>query len=178
MLLFARRALKIICKRLTTCTGPADLSGRVTGHKRVIGHIFCHDCSCADKSIAADSMAADDGAVGPQGSTFPDKGWANLIHLADFRPGIVDVCENHGRPAENAVFQCNTFIDTDVVLYLALVADYGIGTNNNVLADITFFADFRSGQNMREVPDFCVLADFHIVINDGSRMDKGILGEG
>jgi hypothetical protein len=51
-----------------------------------------------------------DGAVGPHGGAFLHEGWANLIHLANFRPGIVDIGKNHGRPSEDAIFQGAFFI--------------------------------------------------------------------
>ena len=79
-------------------------------------------------------MPADDGAVGPQGGAFLDEAWADLVHLGDFRPWVDDVGEDHGGAAEDAVFQGNAFIDADIVLDLAFVADGDIRADNAILA--------------------------------------------
>ena len=79
-------------------------------------------------------MPADDGAVGPQGGAFLDEAWADLVHLRNFGPGVVNVREYHRRSAEDAVFQGNAFIDADIVLDLAFVADGDIRADNAILA--------------------------------------------
>jgi len=81
------------------------------------------------KGIAADGHAADDGAVGPQGSAFLDEGRAHLVHLGDFCPWIVDISKDHRWAAEDTVFEGDAFIETDIVLDFAFVADRGIVRN-------------------------------------------------
>ena len=108
----------------------------------MVGDIFCYDCSGADEGVLADSVAADDRAVGAERCSLFDEGGAHLIHFADFCTGIVDVGKDHGWAAEDAVFQCDAFIDGDVVLDFAFVADDGVGTDDDVLADVAVFADF------------------------------------
>lgn len=127
---------------------PADLPSRIANHERVVRNILCHHGTSADKRITANCMAAYDGAIGAKGRTFFNHCRANLIHLPNFRPWIIDVCENHGRATENAIFQRYTLIDAYIVLYLALVADRNIGTNYNVLADIAARTDFSSRKNV------------------------------
>jgi hypothetical protein len=126
----------------------------------------------ADEGVAADGMAADDGAVGPQGGAFLDEGGADLVHLPDFRPGVVDIGEYHRGAAEDAVFQGDAFIDADVVLDLALVADSGVGADDDVLADVAGFADPGAGEDVGEVPDFGAFTDGDVVVDDG-----GFVGE-
>jgi len=53
---------------------PADQFGRIAHHEGVVGDIFCDYCPGADKSVAPDGMAADDGAVGAEGGAFLDEG--------------------------------------------------------------------------------------------------------
>ncbi len=60
-------------------------------------------------------MAADDGAVGPQGSAFLDEGGADLVLLGDFRAGVLDVPKDAGGAAEDAILQDNAFIHADPV---------------------------------------------------------------
>ena len=138
----------------------------------MVGDIFCHHGAGADEGISADGVAADDGAVGPQGGAFLDEGGADLVHLGDFRPWIVDVGEDHGRAAEDAIFQGDAFIDADIVLNLALVADGDVGTDDDILADVAVLADLGAGEDMGEVPDLCAFADFHIVVDDGGGVDE------
>ena len=108
----------------------------------MVGDILCDHCPGADEGITPNGVAADDGAVGPQGGTFFDEGRTNLIHLPDFRPWIVDIGENHRGAAEDAVLQGGAFINADVVLNLAFIANDGIGADDDVLADIAVLADF------------------------------------
>jgi len=41
-------------------------------------------------------VTTDNGAVGPQGVGFLDGGRADLVHLGNFRPWVIDVGEDHG----------------------------------------------------------------------------------
>jgi len=95
----------------------------------MIGYVFRHDGAGADKRVLADGVAADDGAVGAECCALFDKSGADLVHFPDFCPRVVYVGKDHGRAAEDAVFQCNAFIDADVVLYLTFVADDCVRSN-------------------------------------------------
>ena len=136
----------------------------------MVGDIFRHDGAGADEGVTADGVATDDGAVGAERCTSFDKGGADLVHLADFRTGVVDVGEYHRRAAKNAVFQSDTFIDADVVLDLAFVADDYVGTNDDILADVAVVADFGTGEDVGEVPDFRPGTDLDFVIDGGGGM--------
>jgi hypothetical protein len=114
----------------------------------VIGNILSYHRPGADEGILAYGMATDDGTVGPQGGAFLDEGGADLIHLGDLRPWVVDVREDHRRAAEDAVFQGDSFINAHVVLDLASVAYGGVGADDDILSDIAVFADFGTGEDM------------------------------
>ena len=164
--------LKVISQFISANACPSDLSGRVARHQGVIRHIFCHDCPGADEGVTADSMAADDRGVGPDGGTFFDKGGPHLVHLGYFRPWVEDVGEDHRGAAEDAVFDGNAFIDADIVLDFALVPDGGVGADDDILADVAVLADFRAGENVGEVPDFGAFADLDVIIDDGGWVDE------
>ena len=149
--------------------------GRVAYHQGMVGDILCDYRTGADKGIAADGVAADDGAVGPQGGAFLDEGGADLVHLGDFRPWVEDIREDHRGAAEDAVFQGDAFIDADVVLDLAFVADGDVRADDDILANVAVFADFGSGKDMGEVPDFCALADFCTFIDYGGCVGEIVL---
>ncbi len=125
----------------------------------MVGDIFRHDGAGADEGVTADGVATDDGAVGAERCTSFDKGGADLVHLADFRPWIIDVGKDHGRTAEDAVFQSDAFIDGDVVLDFAFIADGRVGADDDVLADIAVFADFGAGEDVGKMPNSRSLTD-------------------
>jgi len=156
--------LKVFGQPLAAFAHPADLFCRVAYHQGMVRDVLCHDGAGADKGIAADGVATDDGAVGTQGGALPDKGGADLVHLADFGAGVVDIGENHGGAAEDAVFKGDAFIDADVVLDLAFGADGGVGADDDVLADVAGFADFGIGEDVGEVPDLRFFAYLYIII--------------
>ena len=151
----------------TAFAHPANLFRRIAHHKGMVVDIFCHHSSGADEGVTANCVAADDRAVGPQGGAFFDKGGTDLVHLGDFRPGVVDIGKNHRWAAENAVFQGDAFVNAHVVLDLALVTDGDIGTDDDVLTDVAVFTDLGAGKNVGKVPDFCAFADGDVVIDDG-----------
>ena len=125
----------------------------------MIGDVFCHDGAGADEGVLADGMAANYGAVGAECCASFDEGGTHLVHFADFRPGIVDVGEDHRGAAENAVFQGDAFIDADVVLDLAFVANGCVGTDDDVLADVAVVADFGAGKDVGKMPNSRSLTD-------------------
>ena len=157
----ANRACPACIQFFAAFAHPVDLLGWIAYHKRVVRDILCDYRPGADEGIAADGMAADNGAVGSQGSALLDEGRTNLVHLGDFRPGVVDVGENHRGAAEDAVFEGDAFIDADVILDFAFVADGHIGADDNVLADVAVFTDFGAGKDVGEVPDLCFFANFY-----------------
>jgi len=105
------------------------LSGGITDHQGVVGDVLRHHGAGADEGVLADGMAADDGTVGAKCCAFFDEGGADLVHLADFGPGVEDVGEDHRGAAKDAVFQGDAFIDGDVVLDFAFVADDCVRSN-------------------------------------------------
>ena len=132
----------------------------------MVGYIFRNYSASADEGVTADGMAADDGAVGAKRCALFDEGGAHLVHFADFSPRVVYVGEYHRRAAENAVFKCNTFINADVVLDFAFIADDGVGADNDVLANVAVFAYFGTGKDVGEMPDFRFFANGDVVVHN------------
>ena len=77
----------------------------------------------------------------------------------DLSARIDDVGENAGRTAEHAVLDCHTWIDADVVLKLAIVADRHVWPDHDVLANDAVLADLAPRKDMAEVPDLAAGAD-------------------
>jgi len=164
---FACRAFLFCIQFLAAGAHQADLFGGVADHQGMVGDIFGHDGAGADEGVLTDGIAADNGAIGTECRALLNKCWPYLIHFTDFRPWIIDVGKDHGGSAKNAVFQRYAFIDADIVLNFALVADFGVGTDNNVLADVAVVADFGAGKDVGEVPHLCAFADGNVVVDYG-----------
>ena len=137
----------------------------------MIGDILRDHGAGAYEGVFTQCVAADDGAVGTQGGALFDDGRTDLVHLGDFRPGVVDVCEDHRGAAEDAVFEGDTFVDADVVLDFALISDRYIRPDDDILADVAVFTDFGAGEDVREVPDFGAFADFDTLVNNSCWMN-------
>lgn len=168
------RAYQRSCQFLPAYTHPSDLPGRISRHQGMIGHIFSYNGASANEGVTADGVATDNRAVCTQRGAVLDEGGADLVHLGYLRAWIVDVRENHRWSAENAVFKGDAFIDRNVVLKLAFVADGHIGTDDAVLADIAVLADFRAGEDVGKVPYLCVFAEGDVVVNDGGGVDEDV----
>jgi len=132
----------------------------------VVGDVFCDNRAGTDEGVAADGVAADDGAVGTECCAFFDEGGTHLVHFADFRTRVEDVGKDHRGAAEDAVFQGDAFVNGDIVLNFTFVADDGVGADDDVLADVAVFSYFRSGKDVGEMPDLRFFANFNVVVDD------------
>jgi hypothetical protein len=114
----------------------------------MIRDIFCYHSAGSDKGIAANACATDDGAVSAKSGAFLDQSRLNLIHLADFSARIINVSKNHRRTAEDAVLQSHTFINRNIILYLAALADGYIWAYYHVLTDVAIFPYVGAGKDV------------------------------
>ena len=138
----------------------------------MVREILVHHSAGADKGVSADDGTADNGTVGAEGGAVFDQGRADLVHFSDFCSGVVDVGEDHGRAAEDAVFQGDAFEDRHVGLDFALFADGDIRADDHVLADVAVFSDGGVREDVGEVPDFGSWVDVDVVVDVGGFVDK------
>ena len=132
----------------------------------MVGDVFRDDRAGTDEGVAADGVAADDGAVSAKCCASFDKGGSHLVHFADFRPRVVDVCENHRWATEDTIFQSDAFVNADVVLDFALVANDCVRADDDVLADVAVLSDFGAGKDVGEVPYLSFFAYFNAFVYD------------
>ena len=118
-----RRANKILAKAFAVMAHPADAARGNPGHQGEIRHVLRHDRSGRDKSVTADGVAADDGRVRTDGGAALDQSGAELALARNRRARIDDIGEHATRATEDVILQRHAFIETDVVLNLAVVAD-------------------------------------------------------
>lgn len=149
---------------------PADLACRYANHQRIGWHVAVDDRAGADKGVFAHGVAADDGAIGPQGRAALDQGVAIFVFARDRAAGVVDIGEDHARPAKHVVFKRDIVVHRDVVLNLDVVADDDLVPDKDVLTKRTVAADDRLAADMNPMPDAGVLADLGAFIDDGRRM--------
>lgn len=157
-------------KALAVLAHPADLARRHADHQRVGRHVTVDDGTGADEGVFADGVATDDSAIGPQGGATLDQRVAIFVLARDATAGVVDVGEDHARPAEHVVFQRNVVVHRDVVLHFDVVADDDLVADKDVLAKGAVPADYRLAADMNPMPDAGVLADLRAFIDDGRRM--------
>ena len=98
--------------------------------------------------------------LAPRGRAVFHPGRADLVHLPDFGPWVVDVGKDHGRSAENTVFQGNAFVNGDIVLNFTPFADGDIRADDHVLPDIAVFAQGCVVQDMGKNARFWCLCRF------------------
>ncbi|SVB71666.1 uncharacterized protein METZ01_LOCUS224520, partial [marine metagenome] len=67
--------------------------------------------------------------------------------------------------AEYIIFQFHSFVDRDIVLYLAFVSDDNIIPNVYILSKNASLTNNRTGLDMRKMPDLCSLANRYVIIN-------------
>ena len=84
----------------------------------------------------------------------------------------VHVRKDHRRTTEDIVFEHDTLVDGNVVLYLHVVTDFSSRTDDDVLPDATSLSDTRSGQDVTKVPDEGSLTDLDTVVNVRRFMDR------
>ena len=96
---------------LAMAAHPADAAGRHAHHQRIGGHIPIDDGAGANEGVFTHGVAADDGAIGPQGRAALDQRRLQFGHAGDLAPWIKHVREHHRRPAEHMIFERDAFID-------------------------------------------------------------------
>ena len=116
-------------------------------------HVPGHDRAGPDERVGPDLLAADDGCVGADGRAAPHGRRPELVLALDFRARIVDVGEDAGGAAEDAVLQDHAFIQRHVVLYLAAVPHDDVRANHDVLPDDAVPPHPAVPHEVAEVPD-------------------------
>lgn len=102
-------------------------------------------------------MPANDGGIGPDTGSSPDRRGAEFIFARYIGARIIDVGEDTTWTAKHVVREFNAIVERDVVLNLAAVADLDARADHDVLTDRTVLANNGTRQYMAEMPDLCAL---------------------
>ena len=153
---------------------PADNPSGIPDDKSEVRHIFGYDGACADEGKPSDCNTAEDRRVGPEGGAFLDQGFFVELgaDLGIFAPGVGDVGENHGRTAENVIFEGHAFIYGNIVLNFNEIADDDVVPDVDILAENAVAADAGAALDVGKMPDFGAFADLDIVVGAGAFVNK------
>lgn len=148
-------------------THPADLFGGDADHQGVVGYVTVDDGTGTDEGVTSDGDAANDGAVRAQSRALLDQRGTVLVLARDGGSWVVDVGEDHARPAEDVVLEGDVVVHRDVVLHLDVVADLDAVADEYVLAERALLADTGAATDVHPVPDAGALAYGGAFIDDG-----------
>lgn len=81
------------------------------------------------------------------------------------------VGEDAGWSAEHPVIQYHTFIQRDVILDPAVVADNDIIAHVHILTERAILPDLGAALDMREVPNLGTFTDLYPIVDIGGLMD-------
>lgn len=148
---------------LPTRACPADLPSGIAHHQCVVGNISDDHDAGLYEGVSADGHAADDSAVGSQGGSGLHQGGPHLVHLTNGGPWVVDVRNDHGRPARHIVLQGDSLVHRHGVLNATASADGDIGPDDLVLADVVALPSDCSGKTTGKMPGVRLPAYMHHV---------------
>src|SRR5690606_2670123 len=101
---------------------PPGLSCRISHNQGIVRYLPGNNSACSDESVLANVVAADDGSIRADGSTFSNMSACVLRSPVNGTPWIDDICEHHRRPQKYIVIAGDTRVNRHVVLYLDVVA--------------------------------------------------------
>ena len=169
------RASKAIVKTTTTLAHPPYLPGRNPDHQSIIFYVPCHHGSSGDQRRAADRMAANNGAVGPERSSFAhERARVRAMHR-EMRPRSTYVREHARRATEYVILQFYAFVDGYVVLNTDAVSDPNVVRDIDILSQRTIAPNDGTFLNVAEMPDLRSSADGHAIVDITAFMYEEVL---
>lgn len=156
---------------MTMAAHPSFLAGGVAHHKGIIGNVLGDYTACGNETVSTKGYSADNGGVGTNGGSPPDKCLLVETVPVNLRSGIRDVGQNTGRAQENIIFNGRSRVDGDIVLHLDVIADDDTTVDINILAKNASLTNLRALHNVAEVPDLGSSADDGSVVNVGGFVD-------
>ena len=150
---------------------PAERTGRVAHHERVVGDVARHHAPRRHEAVAPERDAAHDGGIGADRRPAPEPGRLVEplpVHLA---AGVGHVCQHAARPEEHVVLDHGPSVDRDVVLDLDVVSDDDVVADIHVLPQRAAPPDAGARLNVAEVPDGRALPDVGGGVDVGALVD-------
>ena len=116
-------------------------------------------------------MTADDRRIGADRRAAFHQCRPELILALDFGARVVDIGEDAGRTAKDAILERHAFVERHVVLDLAAIADRDVRACHDILPERAIAADARVRQDMHEMPDARSRTDLARLVDKGGGMN-------
>lgn len=164
---------KCVVEPFAAFADPTDTTSGDSGHEGEIGDIVGDNCPSGYEGRTPNSVATNDGAVGPKGGTSANEclGIGPMNREMGSRCG--DIGEDTTGATEDIVFDFNAFVYRDVILDTHPVADMHVVADVDILAEGARGAYAGTTLNVAEVPHFGVLANNDIVVDIATFVDEG-----
>src|SRR5262249_48877873 len=159
---------KVIAESLAGMTDPADAARRNTGHQRKGSYIAGDDGARSDEAVHAEAAPTQDSGIRPDRAAALDHGLKKFILAINLGARVPNVGERAAWTAKHAVLQFDPFVDADIILDLAAVADVDIGPDHDILADDAIATNDAACNNMREMPYPSIPTNLTAFVDDGS----------
>ena len=159
-------ASPIEVEALAVAAHPANLACWVAHEESVVRYVPSDDAASADERPASDGAASDDGTVGAQCCTAK---YARRCEFGAVYGGarVANVRKYATGAEEYFVFEYDSVVKANVVLYSAAIADDDAGGDEHILTQDAAVADAGARHNVAEMPDLRVLTDTSRLIDDG-----------
>ena len=169
------RASEAVIQATTTLAHPPYLPGRNTSHQSIIFYVPCHHGSSGDQRRAANGIAANDGAIGTQGSPLAyERARVRAMHR-EMRPWGTSVRKYARRAAEDVILQLYAFVNGYVVLDTDAVSDPDVVRDIDILSQRTVTSDDGTLLNMAEMPNLRSRADGHAIVDITAFVNEVVL---
>ena len=117
-------------------------------------------------------MAAHDGRIRANRRTLANRRGFEFRLTAHIRTRIDHIGEHARWPAKDIITQHHAFIERNIVLDLAAMADGHFRSDHRVLPDRAILADHRPREDVTEMPDFGTATDHRTIIDIARYMDQ------
>lgn len=155
-------------------THPTTVHGRNAKHQGVIFDVVTYDGPCADEGVSTNGDTTNNGGIGADGGSPPNKSFPVFVLTNDFGAGIHDVGKDARRAAEDVVLKFNSLVERDIVLDFDVVSDADPGADEDILPKAAVGTDTDTSGNVAEMPDAGTCANGAGRVNNGTRVDKDV----
>src|SRR5262249_42761610 len=130
---------------------------------------FRDHSACTDHGVTTDRIATYDHSVSSDSRSAFYKSRHVFMFANDVTTRVDYVRKHHAGTTEDIVFQCDSVVHRNVILYLYVIADGGCA-NIDVLSQRAGRTYSCRGRDMNPMPDPCTGAYLRCSVDDGSRM--------
>src|SRR5262249_107077 len=109
----------------STLADPPNPSPGIAHHQSVIRYVFRDHSACTDHGVTTDRIATYDHSVSSDSRSAFYKSRHVFMFANDVTTRVDYVRKHHAGTTEDIVFQCDSVVHRNVILYLYVIADGG-----------------------------------------------------